>query len=58
MHAYNQGIGTVNDFMGTSSHEIFLLQDLEHWVLPTNLGCFNEILDYFACSSSSINSIV
>ena len=34
----------------------FLLQDLEHCFNPANLDHFDKILQYFAFSSSAINS--
>jgi len=45
MHGFNQGISTVKDLIDTISPDVFMLQ--EHWLTPSNLLKFNEILPQY-----------
>ena len=58
MYDYDLVIGTGNYFTGTSSHEIFLLQDLKHCLMYDNLAYFDQILDYIDVDSFALNNVV
>lgn len=53
MHGFSQGFSTVRDLCLVHKPAVFLLQ--EHWLIPSNLGKFDQLFpDYFMFGSSAM----